>query len=180
MVKINLSEDDIKVLLKHTNKLKKEKLLSLFEDNHDGNLVLDSLSKVSFSNLDIKKLSFPVYSKLALYRYSNNIPKVNIDNKIYISDVLIDTLPALVKEQRFLNKEIKSSEKESKYYLILAGIFLDKIKETKDKYTLHYYENFIESGFRGVDLRDIAHQVPHWIGVINKITKNNGGKNLLS
>jgi len=176
MIRLNLSEGDIKVLNKHI-KLSNDKLLSLFEEPRDTNLILNSICNNKFSKLDTKKLSFPVYSKLCLFKLSGT---TDIEQKIYVSDAIVDNLPNIVKTQKFLNKDTKISEENSRYYLIFSGCFKSKLEQVKDKYSLKYYENFVESGFRGADLRDLAKKVPDWIDIINKCICNNGEKNLLS
>lgn len=156
---VKLSDNDINFLTKQTN-LNKEKLISLIEDPADLDLILDTISKKQIDYSELKNLSFPIVTKLTVFKISKD-KNFEFSEKKEVSDAIIKYFPPIIKNKR-VGCLKKSSDKYSKYYLILFGY--------KQEINLKIMTQ-IENNFRLADKREFAYHLNEWIDLIKELKK---------
>jgi len=166
---MQLFENDVKFLCKSTG-LKKERLLDLVEDENDFYLVLDSVAKLKHKKEDLFNLSFETFSKMIILIYAAEL-NYPIEEKMYVADCICKNFPRIRKKINFgYLKTADTSEKLSRYYLILMGILYKKLK--KNFFTVNIW-NRVKEGFSLKGPKDFVCHLEIWIKLLHKIEKDN-------
>lgn len=122
-----LIDKDLQQISKKVN-LSISKTATLTEENSDLINIVDSLSTNKFTKNDYKNLSFALFAKLLIFKFTKNTD-FTAEDKLFLAECLT------IHYHTFKNKKTKTvkiekfkSLDETKYYLLLYCLYLTKFK----------------------------------------------------
>lgn len=162
-------ENDLAFLEKET-KLSREKIECLTETSRDFDLVIDSLSGLEIDKKTLLNLSFETFTKYIIFKYSKKLNYSDAE-KQYISNIVSNYFPRLQININFEYLSVaNTSERLSKYYLVLMGFFYKKLK--RNFFTPKIWRQ-TEEGFRKGDVKETADHLEQWVKILQQIENDN-------
>lgn len=162
-----LSEKDLLFISKIIN-LSLDKTRILTEEESDLNLIL---SKIAEKNIPTKKLSNVSFGlKCKLFVFTAAISSsFSIEEKSYVAKCISEHYFSI---KRRINLSLISdknlTEKASGYYLVVSGLFYDKINV---KYLQPKHLLWIEYGFKKANQRDLGIHTENWVNILRNMNK---------
>lgn len=170
---MHITEADLKYLCKETG-MSSEVIETLTEEEQDLNLLLNQIVLKNFQKIDLIYLGFLTYIKMVLFKYSFNT-NYSLEEKSYIAHCVYEHFPRIkICPNLKIIKQKQPKEEISQYYLVLAGLFSNKITSF---FLKEGYQDFIADGFRRNSeicplLLSVSTHVSEWINILQLLKKD--------
>lgn len=161
-----LSEKDLRFLCDRLN-LPAEKVRLLSEEERDLDLILEQIALFGLWEREPLNISDELFFKIVVFKNAKDYP-FDITEKSYIAKCLAQEMPKIISKRAFIRKRGKAGENESRYYLVMLGLF-DEFLLKKENQSKHFFLKYIDDGFRKDNKRDVANHLSDWLKIFSKI-----------
>lgn len=165
-----LTKHDLNFLCGQT-KLSDTKLLSLLEEDED--LLLEVLSERQLTESCLV-ISFPLFTKMAILNETKDNKQFGKEEKDYVTNTVTNVYPKIYKQSHYLIDKKKIGETEGQFYLVLTGLFperLNLLEEKRGAPAKEYYIRVARKAFEHAHKEQIADHIFDWVFVLNNIKR---------